>query len=189
MKGIAQGGRCPCGRYANAGLSLIEVMVALVIFALTLRFGMPAYGDWIASRKLANHAEYLVETLNLARSEAVKRGMRVNLCKSRDRKQCDNNATWDAGWIMFADENRDGQIEATENLILRESSPGDGITIAANAPLKDYVSYTSYGYARLLNGALQMGTFVVCRPGQNAIHVVLANSGRARIARTTQPCP
>jgi hypothetical protein len=50
------------------------------------------------------------------------------------------------------------------------------------------VSYTSFGFARTLNGALQMGTFVVCKPGQNAIKVVLANSGRARIDRTTQPC-
>jgi hypothetical protein len=51
------------------------------------------------------------------------------------------------------------------------------------------VSYTGFGYARLLSGALQMGTFVVCKPGQKAIHVVLANSGRVRISKTTQPCP
>jgi type IV fimbrial biogenesis protein FimT len=175
---------------ADAGFSLVEIMVALAIFALTLRFGVPAYGDWIAARKLANHAEYLTQTLNLARSEAVKRGMRVNVCKSRDGTQCDPKAKWESGWIMFADENRDGQIEAsTENFIRREGPPGEGITIAANAPLKDYVSYTSFGYARMLNGALQMGTFVVCKSGQNAIHVVLANSGRARIVRTAQPCP
>ena len=177
-----------CAR-KGAGFSLIELMIALAIFALTLRFGVPAYGDWIAARKLANHAEYLAETLNLARSEAVKRGMRVNLCKSRDRKQCDPKANWESGWIMFGDETRDGQIEASEDLIRREGPPGDGITIAANAPLKDYVSYTSFGYARTLNGALQMGTFVVCKPGQNAIDVVLANSGRVRIVRTTQACP
>ncbi|HVP87624.1 MAG TPA: GspH/FimT family pseudopilin [Casimicrobiaceae bacterium] len=176
-------------RRTGAGFSLVELMIAVAIFALSLRFGMPAYGDWIASRKLANHAEYLVETLNLARSEAVKRGMRVNLCKSRDATQCDPHAKWESGWVMFADENRDGQMEATENFIRHEGPPGDGITVAANGPLKDYVSYTSYGYARMLNGALQMGTFVVCKSGQNAIHIVLANSGRARLVRTPQPCP
>jgi type IV fimbrial biogenesis protein FimT len=173
----------------DAGFSLVELMIALAIFALTLRFAVPAYGDWIAARKLANHAEYLAQTLNLARSEAVKRGMRVNVCKSRDGKQCDPHANWESGWVMFADESRDGQIEATEDLIRREGPPGDGITISANAPLKDYVSYSSFGYARLLNGAPQMGTFVVCKPGQNAIDVVLANSGRVRIVRTTQACP
>jgi len=188
MKGMTESKRHR-GTRKSAGLSLVEVMAALAMFALILHFGVPAYADMIAARKLANHAEYLAETLNLARSEAVKRGMRVNLCKSRDAAQCDPRTSWESGWIMFADENRDGQMEATENLIRREGPPGDGITVAANAPLKDYVSYTSYGYARLLNGALQMGTFVVCKSGQDAIHVVLANSGRARIVRTNQRCP
>ena len=46
------------------------------------------------------------------------------------------------------------------------------------------MSYTSLGHARMLNGALQMGTFTVCRSGQRALHVVLANSGRVRTERT-----
>jgi hypothetical protein len=34
-----------------------------------------------------------------------------------------------------------------------------------------------------------MGTFVVCKSGQNALKVVLANSGRARIEKTKERCP
>jgi hypothetical protein len=34
-----------------------------------------------------------------------------------------------------------------------------------------------------------MGTFEVCKPGQKAVDVVLANSGRVRISRTNRPCP
>jgi len=34
-----------------------------------------------------------------------------------------------------------------------------------------------------------MGTFTVCKPGRNALLVVLANSGRVRIDRSRQPCP
>jgi type IV fimbrial biogenesis protein FimT len=172
-----------------AGFSLIELMIALAIFGLLLGLGVPSYRDWIASRQLANHAEYLAETLNQARSEAVKRSQRVNLCKSVDGKQCADTGTWSAGWIMFADDNVDGGIENAGSFIRHDGPPGNGITVTANRPLDNYVSYTSFGYARLLNGALQMGTFVVCKPGQNAIDVVLANSGRVRISRTKQPCP
>jgi len=174
--------------WRNAGLSLIEVLIALAIFSVLLGLGVPSYRDWIASRQLANHADYLVETLNQARSEAVKRSARVNLCKSIDGKQCATSGAWNAGWIMFEDDNRDGSIENAESVIRRDGPPGNGITISANHPLDNYVSYTTFGYARLLSGALQMGTFVVCKPGQKAIHVVLANSGRVRIDRTTQPC-
>jgi len=172
----------------HRGFSIVELMLGLAIFGLLLGLGVPSYNHWIASRQLANHAQYLAQTLNAARSEAVKRGMRVNLCKSRDRKQCDDSTTWESGWIMFADGNRDGQIESAESVIRHEGPAGDGITITANRPLQDYVSYTSFGFARTLNGALQMGTFVVCKPGQNAVKVVLANSGRARIDWTAEPC-
>ncbi|HTR57069.1 MAG TPA: GspH/FimT family pseudopilin [Casimicrobiaceae bacterium] len=177
-----------CAR-KGAGFSLVELMVALAIFALTLRFGVPAYGDWIAARKLANHAEYLAETLNRARSEAVKSSTRVNLCKTRDGRQCTDAGGWDSGWIMFIDPNGSGEIEGGEPVLQVEGPPGDGITVRGNRPLEDYVSFTPFGFARALNGALQMGTFVVCKPGQDAIHVVLANSGRVRIVRTTQSCP
>jgi type IV fimbrial biogenesis protein FimT len=175
-------------RTRRGGFSIVELMLALAILGLLLAFAAPSYSRWIAGRRLANHAEFLVEMLNAARSEAVKRGMRVNLCKSRDQRQCDDGATWESGWIMFADENRDGRVESAESIIRVEGPPGSGITIAANLPVADYVSYTSFGFARALNGALQMGTFVVCMPGQTAINVVLANSGRARIDRTARPC-
>jgi hypothetical protein len=40
----------------------------------------------------------------------------------------------------------------------------------------------------MLNGALQMGTFTLCRSGQRALRVVLANSGRVRTERTSILC-
>ncbi|HTS23776.1 MAG TPA: GspH/FimT family pseudopilin [Casimicrobiaceae bacterium] len=171
------------------GLSLLELLAAIAIFSLVLGFGVPSYRDWIAARQLANHAEYLVETLNQARSEAVKRQSRVNLCKSIDGRQCAAAGSWSAGWIMFEDDDHDGNIDAAERIIRLAGPAGNGITVTANHPLESYVSYTNFGYARLLNGALQMGTFVVCKPGQQAIDVVLANSGRVRLSRTRRPCP
>ena len=73
-------------------------------------------------------------------------------------------------------------------LWVEQAAPA-GVTMAANGPLRHYVSYTSLGHARMLNGALQMGTFTVCRRGRPAVDVVLAHSGRVRIARTSAICP
>jgi hypothetical protein len=57
-------------------------------------------------------------------------------------------------------------VDADEPCSNRGRAPG--ITITANGPLDDYVSYTSIGHARMLNGALQMGTFTICKRGQRA---------------------
>jgi type IV fimbrial biogenesis protein FimT len=176
-------------RHRAPGFTLIELLIGICLLCLVYALAGPAYARWLAGRQLANHAEFLAENLNLARSEAVKRGARVNLCKTIDRRQCADTGGWESGWIMFVDANRSGSVDDPEDVIHVEGPPGNDITVRANQPLADYVSYTSFGFARQLSGALQMGTFVVCKPGQNAIHVVLANSGRARIAGTTIPCP
>jgi type IV fimbrial biogenesis protein FimT len=174
---------------ARHGFSLIELLAALAILGTLTLAALPAYRNWIASQQLANHARFLADTLDIARSDAIKHGYRVNVCKSGDRRQCAAMGGWEAGWIMFVDENNDGDIDSDEQVIRMEGSAPDGITVRGNRPVENYVSYTSLGHARLQSGALQMGTFVVCKAGQNALKVVLANSGRARIDRTHDRCP
>lgn len=170
------------------GFTLLELLTATVLLGALLVTAPAAYGDWMSAQQLANHTRYLADTLHVARSEAIKHGYRVNVCKSRDGRQCDARAAWQSGWIMFVDENRDGEVEGEEQVIRREGHAPEGITITANHPVADYVSYTSLGHARLLSGALQMGTFVVCKRGQDALKVVIANSGRARIDKTHERC-
>jgi type IV fimbrial biogenesis protein FimT len=73
--------------------------------------------------------------------------------------------------------------------VLRVETPASvGTVIAGNRPVEDYVSYTSLGAARMVSGALQMGTFSVCRSGLKAMHVVLANSGRVRVETSRDVC-
>jgi type IV fimbrial biogenesis protein FimT len=185
-------GNADCGLNPSAGrgFSLIEFLIAAVIVGLLVLAAGPSYRNWIAAQELANHAHFLAGTMNLARSEAIKTGYRVNLCKSSDRQQCaDDGSGWELGWILYVDENQDGEIGAGEAVIRTEGPPSNGITVRGNRPVSDYVSYTSLGHARMLSGALQMGTFVVCKSGQDALQVVLANSGRARVQPTAQRCP
>jgi type IV fimbrial biogenesis protein FimT len=187
MRAIRHG--CAVAKHRPVGFSLIELMMALGIFAVLFTTVPPAFRDWIASQQLANHAHYVADTLDRARSEAIKHGYRVNVCKSQDGRQCTDRGSWEAGWLMYVDENQDGEIDPDEIVLHREGPAPDGITMQGNRPVADYVSYTSLGHARLLNGALQMGTFVICKPGQHALKVILANSGRARIDKTPERCP
>ena len=174
---------------ATTGLTIVELLVALSIAGLLAALAVPAFHDWLGAYQLANHTRHLAESLTRARTEAIRRGYRVNLCKSTDRVQCADQGSWEAGFVMYVDVNHDGRIDAGEPVLGIEGPAPPGITITANRPLDDYVSYTSVGHARMLNGALQMGTFTLCRRGQRAQHVVLANGGRVRTERTAVVCP
>ena len=171
------------------GFSLVELLVGLLLAALILGLAVPSYHDWIATSELMNEAQHLANSLNRARAEAINSGFRVNLCPSAGGRTCVPTGTWDRGWILFIDANGDGQVNEGERVLWTEEAAPPGMSTIANAPLKHYVSYTSLGHARMLDGALQMGTFTLCRRGRSAVDVVLAHSGRARIARSKAVCP
>lgn len=173
----------------SAGFTLIELLVGIAIAAVLSSLAIPMYTDWIAESQMMNFARDVAGTMNAARSEAIRRGIRVNLCKSSDLRTCASAGDWAQGFVVYVDSDRDGQVDTGESALQVVQPASPGISASGNRPIADYVSYTSLGTARLLNGALQMGTLTVCRSGRKAIDVVLANSGRARIQKTAIPCP
>jgi type IV fimbrial biogenesis protein FimT len=166
------------------GFTLLELMTALAIAAIVFTLGVPGLGGWMAEQALQDRANALLHALDRARSEAIKRGARVDVCPGASA--CSGGASpWEGGWAIVADADR-GADSAT---IARERAAATGITIRGNRPVADYVSYTSLGHARRFDGALQMGTFIVCSAGHRARKVILANSGRARIETSPDGCP
>lgn len=171
-----------------AAFTLVEVLVGLAIALALVAGATPSFRDWLAAYQLANHARHLAESMTLARTEAVRRGHRVSLCTTADRQRCTERAGWNSGFLVFVDVNRNGQVDDDEPVLALDGPAPPGVTVQANRPLDQYVSYTSVGNARMLNGALQMGTFTVCRAGQFAMQVVLANSGRVRVDKSAARC-
>lgn len=171
------------------GLTLLDLLVSLAIAALLVGVGLPGYRAWIAEMELRDRVEALVEAMSHARAEAIKRGVRVNLCPTHDGAHCAADGHWESGWLLFADANHDGDRDDDEAVVRHEGPAHPGITVRGNRPVNQYVSYTPFGQTRMVNGALQMGTFTVCRPGAKAVDVVLANGGRVRVDRTRTACP
>jgi type IV fimbrial biogenesis protein FimT len=166
------------------GFTLLELMVALAVAGILLGVAVPGLGAWISEQELQDRADALQHALDVARSEAIKRGGRVDVCPGAG--SCAGGAMpWEGGWAVVDDAARPPGSAP----IARERRASAGITIRGNRPVADYVSYTSLGHARRFDGALQMGTFTLCRSGQRVRKVVLASSGRARTETSTERCP
>jgi type IV fimbrial biogenesis protein FimT len=91
----------PGSRRRAAGFTLLELMTALLVVAIVLSAGVPSYLSVVRNNRAATNANELVSALTTARSEAVRRGDRVSICRSNDGATC--SGAWEDGWIVFVD--------------------------------------------------------------------------------------
>jgi len=67
----------PLARARLAGVSLIEMMIAIVIMALAVAIAMPIYSVWIQNSHIRNASESIQNGMQRARAEAVARNTSV----------------------------------------------------------------------------------------------------------------
>lgn len=168
-----------------AGFSLVELMVALAIFAIMASVAIPSFANMVRDNRLASSVNELHAALVLARSEAIRSRTRVTACTSPDGAQCASQAGWHNGWILFADDNGNARVDAGEKVMRRGEAMAEGVVAVGNATLVDYVSYAPAGSTRAVGGALQMGTIRACS-GESQRAIVISASGRARVVRSAQ---
>jgi len=176
--------RKPCVRRSRlAGISLLELMVTMAVLAIAAAAAQPMLGSLFDS--LGNDmARALGSSLQLARSEAIKRASRATVCKSSDGERCSAAGSWGQGWIVFHDGNHNGSREAGENIIQVRQALPQRWRISGNSSVAQYVSFQADGSPTLVSGAFQAGTFTVCRlAGANAQAklLVMSATGRLRV--------
>lgn len=81
------------------GFTLIELIVTMAILAILLVVGVPSFRSMIEGNRIAAASNDLVTGLQLARSEAIKRGIPVVLCASSDQATCAATPVWINGWV------------------------------------------------------------------------------------------
>lgn len=170
-------------RTHQRGFTLVEAMVTLSLAALSAAAGVPMLKDVANAMRLNSASEGYFHSLMLARSEAIKRGGRVVLCKSTDAAACSTQGRWEQGWLVFHDVNNNAKLDAGEAVLARQEALPKGVRLIGNQPVASYVSYTSLGNTVTPGGGFQAGTFTLCNQsaGQNdGREIVIASSGRPR---------
>jgi type IV fimbrial biogenesis protein FimT len=84
----------------NGGFTLFELMVTISVAAVIVSVGVPAFTSFIQNNRATTHTNDLVTALNLARSEATRRGAAVTVCSSTDASTCNGDDDWSTGWVV-----------------------------------------------------------------------------------------
>ena len=160
------------------GFTLIELISTISIAGILLSVGIPSLSAAIANNQQNSTIMTLYGHHLYARSEAITRNQRITLCKSSNGQQCSRTAQWQDGWIIFADTNKDKQVNGTEQILRVQQQFKQGQTIKYRGfGSFNYVSYYSSGQSTT------NGTFTLCnRNGAEfAKSVIISRTGRARI--------
>lgn len=176
----------------QSGFTLIELLVVLAIAAIITTTAVPSFQAFIQNNRMSTTVHSFVASLNLARSEAVKRGERITMCKSNNSATCTNSGDWQQGWIVFVDANDNGQREtATEELVRARNSVSGETTIAGQSDVENYISYAGTGFAQLVTGSMldsTNSTLVFCdsrKFGDHARAIIISTTGSVRSAPAT----
>ncbi len=181
---------------AQAGFTLLELMVVVAIAGVLMAIAVPAMGDFIRNGRITAAANDVMAAMHFTRSEAIKRRQPVTLCTSANAVLASNAANTNAtcadsefltGWIVFVDLNNSGQRDAGEDILLNHA-PMDARITAASSADPFVVTYLLNGFADDPTGA----SIALCDDRGNtpsggelssARGILVAVTGRAGVTR------
>ena len=165
---------------AQSGVTLIELLVTLSIAVILMAIAVPGFQDFFRRNRIDSSVSELMGALNYARSEAIRRGVRVSICRSGTGANCTTTQPWQEGWIVFTNPNDDNNVDAGEEIMRVHHALPAGVTL--NTDFTNRITYQPDG--RITNSV--GGSFFLCHGGTtDARRIVVIGTGRARVESAT----
>ena len=176
-------------RYSrHGGLTLVELLVALLILAVVATLGAPAFSRSLNSYRQRAAVQSLLTACQLARNEAVTGQTAVTLCPvAAGDGACGED--YAGGWQVFVDRDDDQNPDDDEPVLQRFDPLIEALRVSDRAgriPVSIPITWYPDGSARR-NLTLQ-----VCAKNDevgDSLSVVLNLAGRPRVARGEGICP
>lgn len=173
---------------ADAGFTLIELMVTIAIAAVLLMLAAPSFVAFQRNSELTSQTNALVAALGAARTEAMKRNFNARV-EAKD-------GNWNNGWVVYVDLDDNDAYNANTDVLVMDQPPlvsyfgmtGTG-TAAASPP---YVRFNSSGYPVNNGGGFGALTFSMARSDltgtallEQTRRIMIAKTGRVRTCKPT----
>ncbi len=156
------------------GVSLIELLVAVTVMGILATTALPAYTTWIQNSRIRTAAEAILNGLQLARAEAVRRNAPVQFALA--------SAT-STGWTITV---------PSSGVTVQIRSAGEGSSNVTNINARNpagtaATSVTFNGFGRVPNTAdmsqinIDVPTTVLSAAASRDLRITISASGQARM--------
>ncbi|HEU4603853.1 MAG TPA: GspH/FimT family pseudopilin [Steroidobacteraceae bacterium] len=158
------------------GVTLIEMLATVSIVAILGALAAPSFQNLALSSERTTVVNNFFHALFLARSEAIKRGQVVTVCKSADGSTCLKAGEWTSGWIVFVNTDHDeSPVRDEDEPVLQVYSGWSRGQITSNRP--------AYSFRPYVQGVVN-GTILFCdaRGSAEARAIIISHTGRPRVS-------
>ena len=171
---------------SSRGFTLYELVVTMAIASMVAGMGVPSFNSMMSNQRSTTSVNELAVSLNLARSEAVKRGKYVTICKSSNGATCaGEGTTWDAGWIVFVNDAlvTVDTVDDDDEILRIHEGLNQTLEVTGSGSVVDFITYRPTG-ALGTPGQNFTGTLTFCDLNDNTDvrALVLTGIGRSRVA-------
>ena len=150
------------------GFTVLELLMTVVVASILLSIAVPSFTNLIRRNQITTYANEFGTAVNLARSEAVKRGTSVSITSN-------NGTDWSQGWSVNV-------VNTGEQLRVAPALSGDNTFTSG---VNNSVTFNSRGFTTL--GAEE--TWRLCNANVTAGRQIrIEVTGRISVREIT-PCP
>lgn len=165
---------------ANKGFTLVEFLVVVSIIGIMLMIAVPNFQSFMRRYELSIVTNEFLSSMSLARSEAIKRGVRVDLAPN-------SGGDWRTGWTI---------VSSGVTITTRPSLPNSFVisSTSGTTPFSDgtnvLLAFNPAGYAKLGNGESpnNRGSIIITN-GSYSNLICVNILGRARVVSNATTCP
>ncbi|MGK2926224.1 MAG: GspH/FimT family pseudopilin [Lysobacterales bacterium] len=170
------------------GMTVVELLIIVAALAVVITLAVPGSSMLVEHYRLKAASAELVNGLNLARGEAIKRGSTVKVCPSSNGRFCRSDGDWAQGWLVYSDGNGDGTVQDIE-LIQSFEAPNVNVRVVARGATQQTAGFTVAGLVPVDGSA--SGEFVLCHAGsaRDSRTIMIDSEGWVSLATTpAQAC-
>ncbi|WP_339664887.1 GspH/FimT family pseudopilin [uncultured Pseudomonas sp.] len=166
------------------GFTLIELMVTIAVAAILISLAVPSFRNFIVSSRLSGNASDMVDVINFARSESIKRNAPVEFCRAEDASAtaCKNDSGNWVHWVVLSGANvlRRGEINTYGGTIRVTSDLAD-----------DQVNFGGDGLARTGGNLIVESQITICAtdgPAESIRTVTFGAASRVSTSKVQGVC-
>lgn len=176
------------------GFTIVELLITLAIAAILLTIGIPSFSSVIKNNRQTTLLNEFTSYFHYTKSQAVTLGIPVTLCKRNTAgTNCDNSASWDNGWIVFIDDNADGDLDDDGDSDLCEADEDDDCVLKIQGAIDSDIDITSSSTGVTINArgfltSTSSFTFCDSRGSSEAKAKIVSKTGRMYTSTQSLTC-